>query len=147
MMGLPSELQDVLEAPAGPPGEEYSLSENHQRAKALRIPVYEKGTAAQERIAGLEDYLLLAAFYVGALHEERTDTHLKLATLEEQWDAMQAYGKTAADRESWRRQRQPDLARRRHRLRWRVERLTEEIVRLDREHDKVSRAYTLITGG
>jgi hypothetical protein len=145
MSGLPSELRDALEVPA-PAGDVFALSDVHRKAKALRVPVFAHGTSARERIAELEEYLLLAAFYVGALHEERTDAHVDLASIDEEWEALHAYGKTAAEREGWRRQREPDLAARRHRLRWRVDRLSDEIARLDREHDKVSRAYTLIAG-
>lgn len=151
-MSLPAELEGALddEAQAPSPPADYALSANHTLASQLRVPMWgpDQQVGRIEKIAALEDYMLMAAFYVGVLHEERLHAHVELAPLQREWETVQPLvrGKTARDAEDSRRRARPELASRIAILRWRVDRLSEELQRLDREHDKVSRAYTLMTG-
>lgn len=153
-MSLPDELQAALDPEAngsspGPSDLKFALSDTHTLALALRVPMWAKDEqpGVQAKIAALEDYLLLAAFYVGALQQERTEAHVELAPKEQAFDDLQVSGKTGPERDRNRQTLRPPLWREIKQLRWQIDRLTETLERLDREHDKISRAYTLMSGG
>lgn len=117
----------------------------------LRVPVFASGTAASVKIGQLEDYLLLSAYSIGEMHEERVDFETALRDLDEQWDEIEGYqalmaSKTVAGADAARAKLRPDLAASRRELRHWVKQLDREIERLDNEASKVSRAYTMITG-
>lgn len=128
----------------------YELSEAHKTSAALRVPVFQPGTSRTERVSQLEDYMLLSAYWLGECHSERLEHYQALARLEEEWSGVTAWDlgsrATQAQVDEAKRTVAPDVWTSMKRARWRVDRLTEEIERLDRDATKVSRAYTLITG-
>lgn len=129
----------------------YELSPAHKLASDLRVPLFKADTGRQEKIGQLEDYMLLSAYYLGEVQAERLAAHQALAVALEEWAEVTTWEtggrKTDKGVEDAKRQMAPETWTTITRTRWRVERLSEEIERLDRDATKVSRAYTLITGG
>lgn len=120
-------------------------------ALSLRVPVFEKDAGSATKIAGLEDYLLLSAYTVGEMHEERAHLELELKGLSRDWSQLVGWeplarGKTDTAAEAAKAQLRPDLHDEMEDLRHWIKQLNREIDRLDNEAKKVSRAYTLITG-
>jgi hypothetical protein len=117
----------------------------------LRVPVFPPGTISSAKIEQLEEYLLVAAYRVGEMHEERAGLALALQEADEEWAAIDGYhglmrSKTELAVEAAKADLNPVLAKQRRWLRHWIKQLDLEIHRLDREYDKVSRAYTMITG-
>jgi uncharacterized protein YPO0396 len=74
------------------------------------------------------------------------------ATAQDEWDTLQGWevhrrGKTDASVDRAKADMRPDLWRKLQNTRRRVRALTDEIARLDRDFEKASRAYTIISGG
>lgn len=130
--------------------EGYVLSEAHKTSAALRVPLFKPDTPRSERVNQLEDYMLLSAYWLGECHSERLESYQELGRLEEQWGEVTTWDLgsrvTQAQVEEAKRNVDPECWTSMKRARWRVDRLSEEIERLDRDATKVSRAYTLITG-
>lgn len=127
------------------------ISSALQLASALRVPVFQRGTAVREKIDALEEYMLLSSYQAGELHEERLTRYREVAEVESEWAEMTGYemlqrGKTDTAREEAKKQLRPELWDILREQRWHVARLTEEIDRLDRDANRVSRAYTIMTG-
>lgn len=150
-MALDGELRSALDGDDAAIPTPWKISEHHRKAADLRVPLFDPQASLtpKEKIDQLGDYMLLAAFYHGELHAERLASHQELAPLLGEWDAIEvglSSKSTRAQEDQEKAKRRPQLASTLRELRWRVDRLTEEIVRLDRDHDKVSRAYTTMTG-
>lgn len=125
-----------------------------RRSIELRVPVFPRGTGNGEKIAALEEYMLLSAWYRGELAEARLDAKEALDAKEERWNAIDNLAfylgrtpKTQNDFEEARRESEPGLHKEIKTLRDRVERLWDEMERLDREATICSRAYTMVVGG
>lgn len=122
-------------------------------SKQLRMPVFRPGEkSAAEKIADLEDYMLLIAFVAGKLAEERIDAYARLEHAQKRWRELRGWegnmrGKTNEARDDAKRRFDPDLADARDRELFIIARLSEEIERFHREDATVSRAYTFIMGG
>lgn len=119
---------------------------------ALRVPVFERGTAVRAKADALEEFILVSAHWCGEMHAERRRLMADGAGLQDEWDALQGWemhrsGKTEASVERAKAEAAPELHRRLQSTRRRVRALTEEIARLDRDFEKASRAYTIISGG
>lgn len=119
----------------------------------LRMPVFEAGTAPTTKIAALEEYLLLTAYYQGDLAKERLEWQVKLVPIRDAWDHLTGWehlkltSRSEKAVASSKRQVRPDLYDRLMDHDWMIARLTEEIDRMERDATKASRAYTLMTGG
>lgn len=128
-----------------------TISEAHQVASKLRVPVFQRETAPREKIDQLEEYMLLSAYFAGELHRERLEHHQRVADLQLEWDHLAGWepfrrSKTETAVEDAKRQLRPDLYDAIADARWAIARLSEEIDRLERDATKVSRTYTFITG-
>lgn len=121
-------------------------------ASKLRVPVFQRGTAPRQRVDALEEFLLLSAFHQGNMSEERLGLFDELRDLEDEWEVVADWeehrvGTTIASIDEAKKVVRPRLWQEIRLKRWQVKRLTEEIDRLERDATKVSRAYTLISGG
>lgn len=133
-------------------------SDSFQRARALRFPVWsrqardgEPAPTARKRIEDLEDHISLTAFYQGDLIDERTERYDELHELLGEWDAIEGWqtfrqGRTDASVDHAKAQINPRLWKRIKALRYTIERLSEQIERMERDATKASRIYTLLTG-
>lgn len=130
------------------------FSEDFVKAQRLRVPLWdrqgEKSTIALSE--ELAEYMLLSAWYAGALHEERLGHYAELRRLQGQWDHLEGWemyrtGKTDSSRDEAKKLCDPDLWDELQARKWIIARLTEEIDRLNRDGEKaVSRTYTILTG-
>lgn len=121
-------------------------------AGALRVPIFERGTMPQTKISALEEYVLVTAHWHGELHAERRALLAEGADLQDEWDTMQGWeinrrGKTDRSADLAKAETNPALWKRLQTIRRRVRALTDELARLDGDFEKVSRAYTMISGG
>lgn len=130
------------------------LSDAFQKALALRFPVFDREddeTTPRQRIEALEDHAVLCAFYHGELIQERfeiRDEHrgrLHVWNHLEGWEPLRR-SKTEAAVDDAKRQMRPDLYDELATDRAKMQDLSEQIERLDREHDKASRIYSIMTG-
>lgn len=121
-------------------------------AGALRVPVFKAGTPVLAKAGALEDFILVSAHWCGEMHAERRGLMAEGAGLQDEWDTLQGWevhrrGKTDASVERAKAECRPDLWKRLQAIRRRVRALSDEIARLDRDFEKASRAYTIISGG
>jgi len=121
-------------------------------AGALRVPVFERGTAVRTKADALEEFILVSAHWCGEMHAERRQLMAEGAAAQDEWDTLQGWevhrrGKTEASVERAKADTRPDLWQKLQSTRRRVRSLTEEIARLDRDYEKASRAYTIISAG
>lgn len=134
-------------------------SDAFQRARALRFPVWRRTpgpenaevASSRQRINDLEDHISITAYYQGELEDERVDSYDALHELLRQWDAIEGWqtfrqGRTDASIDLAKAQLNPKLAREIKELRYTLDRLTEQIDRMERDASKASRVYTLLTG-
>lgn len=121
-------------------------------AGALRVPCFDRGTAVGVKSDAIEEFILVSAHWCGEMHAERRRLMAEGAEAQDEWDALQGWeqfrrGKTDASVDRAKAEARPDLWRTLQATRRRVRALTEEIARLDRDFEKASRAYTIISGG
>jgi hypothetical protein len=121
-------------------------------AGALRVPVFDRETAVRAKADALEEFILVGAHWCGEMHAERRELLAEGARLQDEWDGLQGWemhrrGKTDASVDRAKAEVAPDLWKRLRTIRRRVRALTDEIGRLDRDYEKASRAYTIISGG
>lgn len=152
MTSLPADLEAVLEEPeVASPSAAYVISDAHELASKLRVPLFarDENVTRTARVEQLEEYMLLSAYYLGEISRERLTVHRQLAGAEDEWAKLQppVPGRTVKEDEQKKARFRPDLAAVIRESRWRVARLSEEIDRLDRDATKVSRVYTMMTGG
>lgn len=130
------------------------FSKDFVRAQALRVPLWDrKGEkSTMELSEELAEYMLLSAWYAGALHEERLTHYAELRRIEGRWDHLEGWemyrtGKTDSSRDEAKRIADPELWDELQARRWIIARLSEEIDRLNRDAEKaVSRTFTILTG-
>lgn len=128
-----------------------NVSDRLRTAAALRVPVFEAGAGRLAKIAALEDHTLLSAFVAGDLHEERLGAYERMEPLKREWDGLTGWeahtrSKTDVAANDAKRRLRPDLHAQIADLGWTIRRLSEEIARLAADSDRVSRAYTMLTG-
>lgn len=134
----------------------YELTPAMEIAMAYRVPVFRRRDDPQAisnaaKIDMLEEWTLVSANLGGDLAQERLEAHVELARVSLEWEKLEGWepfrqGKTDASVDRAKASLRPDLSEKMRELRWRVDRLTEEIDRFDSEYAKVSRAYTMISG-
>lgn len=127
------------------------VSDVLRSASKLRVPRYNADASARYKIEGLADYMLESALHQGDLEQERLEAHEQLATLDEEWENLTGWepfrqGKTDSSIERAKAQLRPDLAKSRKWLDWQIDRLSEQIERIERDATKVSRTYTMYGG-
>jgi hypothetical protein len=128
-----------------------ALSEQHVRARALRVPLFQPGTTVAAKAEQMEDYMLLSAWYLGELHDERLTLRERLKPLRDEWEDLDGWqmfqrGKTDQSVDKAKQTIAPELRQQIRDIDWQITQLTCEIERLDRDATKVSRAYTMLTG-
>jgi hypothetical protein len=121
-------------------------------AGALRVPVFSRDDSPSTKSGALEEFILVSAHWCGEMHAERRVLMEEGATAQDEWDTLQGWevhrrGKTDASVDRAKADMRPDLWRKLQNTRRRVRALTDEIARLDRDFEKASRAYTIISGG
>lgn len=135
-------------------------SDSFQRARALRFPVWRRNRGpddletvpgTRKRIEDLEDHISLTAYYQGDLEDERVDAYDALHEKLREWDGIEGWqtfrqGRTDASIDHAKAQLKPALAREIKELRYTIDRLSEQIDRMERDASKASRVYTLLTG-
>lgn len=127
------------------------LSEAMRTAAALRFPVPKEDATPREKLEALEDYAVACAYWQGELHEERLTLLQEHRVRAREWDHLEGWepmrrSKTEAAVDDAKRQLRPDLYDELQDDRAQLKDLGEQIGRLDREHDKLSRVYTIQTG-
>ena len=132
------ELRTLAVAPVG---------DQLAKAKALRVPVFERDAPIESKVPQLEEVMLLSAWYAGELHEERLQLRVDLKPLREEWRDLQGWesarrGRTNASIDEAKALFRPELWARIQDLEWQIDQLTCEIDRLERDATKCSRAYT-----
>lgn len=131
-----------------------ALSDDFKLAQQFRVPLWDrKGVKTTGQLAEeLAEYMLLSAFYAGALHEERLGHYEELRGLQVRWEDLEGWemfrtGKTDSSREEAKKICDPELYAEIAARKWIIARLSEEIERLNRDGEKtVSRTYTILTG-
>lgn len=134
--------------------QDLELSENFTRASQLRVPLWDRAGEKSTMVLSeeLAEYMLLSAWYAGALHEERLTLYQAHRKMQSEWDHLEGWetfqrGKTDSSREDAKRIIRPDLYDEIQQSKWMIARLSEEIDRLNRDAEKaVSRTYTILTG-
>lgn len=124
-------------------------------AAKLRLPSFEEGMSASERVDKLEDYLLETARVRGDLEEARLYAHGALGNLKDQWNAIEGWEmqlrkgeRTQAAITEAKRKCRPDTYAAIEEAKWLIDRLTEQIKRFGGtmgDDAVVSRAYTMMT--
>lgn len=128
------------------------FTEDFVNAQQLRVPLMHPDKSAMMLSEELASYMLLSAWYAGALHEERLGHYAALRRDQGAWDHLEGWemyrtGKTDSSRDEAKRMCDPDLWDRIQARKWIIARLSEEIDRLNRDGEKaVSRTYTILTG-
>lgn len=108
---------------------------------------------ASKKIEMLEDHLFVIARWRCQLEEARLWMQDARRELEDQWDAIEGWqtlasGKTKQDGIDAKRTIRPDLYDGIRMAKFLIERLSEQIRRMERDEEyTVSRGYTLISGG
>lgn len=120
-------------------------------AAELRIPRRHPDASLGAHVEQLETYMLESAWHQGELEQERLRTHEALHGLQETWDHLTGWepfrrSKTETAVEDAKRQLRPDLYDAIKKAKWLIARCTEQIGRLERDAEKCSRAYTLVSG-
>lgn len=132
-----------------------AFSEDFVNAQQLRVPLMHPDSGPRATMAlseQLASYMLLSAWYAGALHEERLGHYVSLRDAQNRWDHLEGWemyrqGKTDASREEAKKLMDPELYDEIQARKWMISRLSEEIERLNRDGEKaVSRTYTILTG-
>lgn len=121
-------------------------------ALTLRVPVFERGTLPQAKAAAMEEFMLLSAYWQGELNLDRHLVLADAAPLQDEWDKLEGWesfrqGRTDSSVDAAKRVIREDLWDALQEKRRRVRALTNEIDRLERDASKVSRAYTMLSGG
>lgn len=127
-------------------------SDAFEKAVALRFPIFDREDppTPRERLEAIEDHVMACGFYHGELVEERLRLREKMRPRQHEWDHLQGWegqrvGKTDQAVTEAKRTLRPDLYDGLKSDANRMKDLTEQIDRLDREHDKASRLYTIMT--
>lgn len=125
-------------------------------ALPLRIPRFEPGLAARNKVALLEDYMLTSAIANGDLVEARHWLRRLEQDLGDRWDRIEGWEVvapskarnklTVADMERAKRIVEPALFDARRKAQGLRLSIDDQIVRLEREERVCSRAYTMIAG-
>jgi hypothetical protein len=149
MTGTVTRAMQAVEAEREQPPE---ATDPLEVAGALRAPVFQPGTAVRAKADALEEFILVGAHWCGEMHAERRNLMAEGAELQDEWDALTGWeghrrGKTDASVERAKAEANPVLHRKLQAIRRRVRALSDEIARLDRDYEKASRAYTIISGG
>lgn len=121
-------------------------------ALTLRVPVFSRGTLAQEKTAAMEEFMLLSAYWQGELNAELHRIIVESAPFQDEWDKLEGWqafreGRTDESVNAAKRVIREDLWDKLQSNRRRVRALKGEIDRLERDASKVSRAYTMLSGG
>lgn len=129
-----------------------AFSQDFINAQQLRVPLMHPDKNAMALSEELASYMLLSAWYAGALHEERLGHYVGLREAQNRWDHLEGWemyrtGKTDSSREEAKKVMDPELYDEIQARKWMISRLSEEIERLNRDGEKaVSRTYTILTG-
>lgn len=121
-------------------------------AGAVRFPSVMKTENLSNQIETVQDYLILTAQTRGDLELARLHAWAAHDLLREQWDDLYGYqnlieGKrTLAAVHRAKAAARPDLARGLQTSKYLIERLTEQIKRLEIDDKAASRVYTMLTG-
>lgn len=120
-------------------------------AAEQRIPRRHPDESLAAHVEALESYMLESAWHQGELADERLRTHEALRELQEEWDHLTGWEpfkrtKTETAVEDAKRQLRPELYDGIQKARWLIARLNEQIARLDKDAERCSRAYTLVSG-
>lgn len=129
----------------------------HSAAKVM-VPTFrrEEGAPipnARQKIDVLEDHIFVVARWRCLLEEARLYMHEGRRILEDEWDEIEGWetvatGKTKEAQVQAKRTIKPELYDGIRTAKFLIERLGEQIKRLERDEEyAVSRAYTMITGG
>lgn len=128
-------------------GSEPRISEALAEASKLRVP---RGPFSHptERITAYEDYTLDTAYHQAELAAERLELYDRLRDLEVEWDSIEPVQRRKTDRgvDEAKAQIAPKTWEAIGDLRWRVQRLSEEIERLERDATKLNRVHRRLTG-
>lgn len=124
------------------------------RISKAKMPAI-RGLPSNEKIDKLESYLIDTAIFRQEAHEAKLLVQEALDDLQAQWDAIEGWEielpttskRTQADVVEAKRQVKPDLYSSIQTGKRLVDRLSEQIKRLEKDDNVSSRAYTLITGG
>lgn len=121
-------------------------------ALQLRAPVFPRGTNSRVKSEQMEEFMLLSAYWQGELNEERHRLIVEAAPHQDEWDKLEGWepyrdGRTDESVDRAKRVIREDLWDILQVKRRRVRALTNEIDRLERDAAKVSRAYTMLSGG
>lgn len=121
-------------------------------ALVLRVPVFQRGTNARAKAEAMEEFMLLSAYWQGELNEERHRLIAEAAPHQDEWDKLEGWepyrdGRTDESVDRAKRVIREDLWDVLQVKRRRVRALSNEIDRLERDASKVSRAYTMLSGG
>lgn len=126
------------------------------RCAKLRFPTFPPDATPREKVERLESYLIETAVVEGEVQEMRLAAYRQLAACEAAWSLMTGWENhtrrpsaqiTAAERDAAKGRKDPELAEALRVSKWTVQRAGEAIERLDRETKRVSRLYTMLTGG
>lgn len=121
----------------------------------LRMPTFEEGTSANQRVAVMEEYLYRTAVIEGEVHELRLGAQRSVEADERVWDLMRGWeanlrhpskSPTVADVNAAKTAMDPTLGLRLRQGRWTISRCNEALERLERETNRISRVYRFITG-
>lgn len=129
------------------------LSDTMEKAVALRFPVFDRDGEAtlREKLEAIEDHVMACGFWHGELVEERLRLREEHRPRQHEWDHLEGWqsqrvGKTDQAVTEAKRALRPDLYDGLQSDRQRMQDLSEQIERLDRDHDKASRLYSIMTG-
>lgn len=123
-------------------------------AASVQMPRFNPGMEPRDRVELLEDYLNQTAVVRAELDRARLHAYTAMAALTEQWDAIEGWQikirssskPTQAEVTEAKRLCQPDLYRGISDAKWLINRLGEQIHRLEIDDKAASRLYTLIVG-
>ncbi len=126
------------------------------RAAKIRVPRFkgrEQEPNARQKIDEMEDHLFVIARWRCSLEEARLWMHDAVKSLQDEWDEIEGWeaaagGKTKQAMVDAKRAIRPDLYDGIREGKFLIERLGEQVRRLERDEEQtVSRAYTLLSGG
>lgn len=110
----------------------------------------------REKVAALEDYMLLCAEGRSHAEEARLAAHDAMRTLRGEWDGIEGWEvnfkgsaskATGPQIDAAKAKTRPDLWPNVQKAEWLVKRLSEQVARFKQDEETTSRLYTFITGG
>jgi len=118
------------------------------------MPLFNPGMGARDRVDALENYLNLTAVLRQELDNARLHAWTAMAILTEQWDQIEGWQvkirssnkPTQSEVTEAKRLCRPDLHGGISEAKWLINRLSEQIHRLEIDDKTASRLYTLIVG-